>query len=271
MNNIPKYTLWRSADAVLLEIEGLLAELTEMAEMEEKGDQQEKNQDQARLQTWHTMAEASFAIEGMEANEEVKEGERGGWQKDAIAVYQLLPELDPFSVDDIKKAHRLMMENRLAGAGTFRQEEAGIFEGEAMIYRAGAHEDIPHRLEDLLSWARDAKEHPIIKSCVFHYEFEAIHPFADGNGRMGRLWQTLLLGQWNPIFFRIPVDPIIQNHQEGYYGSLLESDQRGDCRPLVQFLCSVILEALKGRGEPRNKVRKIQRHTRLLECDSSQQ
>lgn len=271
MNNIPKYTLWRSADAVLLEIEGLLAELTEMAEMEEKGDQQEKNQDQARLQTWHTMAEASFAIEGMEANEEVKEGERGGWQKDAIAVYQLLPELDPFSVDDIKKAHRLMMGNRLAGAGTFRQEEAGIFEGEAMIYRAGAHEDIPHRLEDLLSWARDAKEHPIIKSCVFHYEFEAIHPFADGNGRMGRLWQTLLLGHWNPIFFRIPVDPIIQNHQEGYYGSLLESDQRGDCGPLVQFLCSAILEALKGKGEPRKKVRKIQRHTRLLECDSSQQ
>ena len=259
MNNIPKYTLWRSADAVLLEIEGLLAELTEMAEMEAKGDLQGKNQDQARLQTWHTMAEASFAIEGMETDNE------------AESVYRLLPELDPFSVDDIKKAHRLMMGNRLAGAGTFRQEEAGIFEGEAMIYRAGAHEDIPHRLEDLLSWARDAKEHPIIKSCVFHYEFEAIHPFADGNGRMGRLWQTLLLGHWNPIFFRIPVDPIIQNHQEGYYGSLLESDQRGDCGPLVQFLCSAILEALKGKGEPRKKVRKIQRHTRLLECDSSQQ
>ena len=253
MNNIPKYTLWPEADEVLLEIEGLLAELTEMAEMEAKGDLQGKNQDQTRLQAWHTMAEASFAIEDMEPDEE------------AEYVYRLLPELDPFSVDDIKKAHRLMMGNQFAGAGTFRREEAGIFEGEAMIYRAGAHEDIIRRLEDLISWTRDAEEHPLIKSGVFHYEFEAIHPFADGNGRMGRLWQTLLLGNWNPIFFRIPVDPIIQNHQEGYYGSLLESDQRGDCGPLVRFLCCAILEALQGKGEPRKKVMRIQRNTRLLE------
>ena len=237
MNNIPKYTLWRSAEAVLLEIEGLLAGMAEMTEPTAMSE----------------MAEASFAIEGLEPDEA------------AEMVCRLLPELDPFSVDDIKKAHRLMMGNQLAGAGTFRQEEAGIFEGEAMIYRAGAHEDIPHRLEDLLSWTRDAKEHPIIKSCVFHYEFEAIHPFADGNGRMGRLWQTLLLGRWNPVFFRIPVDPIIRNHQEDYYRSLLESDQRGDCGALIQFLCGAILEALQGREVPRKKFRKIQRHTRLLE------
>ncbi|HMN15357.1 MAG TPA: Fic family protein, partial [Bellilinea sp.] len=161
MNNIPKYTLWSEADAVLLEIEGLLAGMRNMTET-------------AELTAMSEMAEASFAIEGIEPDEEAEK------------VYRLLPELDPFSVDDIKKAHRLMMGNQLAGAGTFRREEAGIFEGEAMIYRAGAHEDIPHRLEDLLSWTRDAKEHPIIKSCVFHYEFEAIHPFTDGNGRMGR-------------------------------------------------------------------------------------
>jgi Uncharacterized conserved protein len=256
MNNIPEYTLWAEVDEDLLEIEGLLAELTkmsEMAESEEKEDLQGNNKNQARVQAWQAMAEASFAIEGM------------GPDEAAEKVYRLLPELDPFSVDDIKKAHRLMMGNQLAGAGTFRREEAGIFEGEAMIYRAGAHEDILYRLEALLSWTRDAKEHPLIKSCVFHYEFEAIHPFADGNGRMGRLWQTLILGHWNPIFFRIPVDPIIQHHQEGYYGSLLESDQRGDCGPLVQFLCGAILEALQEKGEPRKKVRKIQRHTRLLE------
>ena len=256
MNNIPKYTLWAEVNEDLLKIEGLLAELTkmsEMAEAEEKEDLQGSNKNQTRVQAWHAMAEASFAIEGLEPDEAAEK------------VYRFLPELDPFSVADIKKAHRLMMGNQLAGAGTFRREEAGIFEGEAMIYRAGAHEDIPHRLEDLLSWTREATEHPLIKSCVFHYEFEAIHPFADGNGRMGRLWQTLLLGRWNPVFFRIPVDPIIQQHQEGYYGSLLESDQRGDCGPLIQFLCGAILEALKGRGEPRKKVRKIQRHTRLLE------
>ena len=240
MNNIPKYTLWAEVDADLLEIEGLLAGMGNLAEMAEPTSVSE-------------MAEASFAIEGLEPDEEAEK------------VYWLLPELDPFSVDDIKKAHRLMMGNQLAGAGTFRREEAGIFEGEAMIYRAGAHEDIPYRLEALLSWTRDAKEHPLIKSCVFHYEFEAIHPFADGNGRMGRLWQTLLLGRWNSVFFRIPVDPIIQHHQEGYYGSLLESDQRGDCGPLVQFLCGAILEALKGREEPGKKVRRIQRHTRLID------
>jgi Fic family protein len=246
MNNIPKYTLWAEVDEDLLEIEGLLAGMGNLAEM-------------AELTAMSEMAEASFAIEGLEPDE------------GAESVYRLLPELDPFSVDDIKKAHRLMMGNQLEGAGTFRREEAGIFDGEEMIYRAGDYEEIPHRLEDLLSWTREAKEHPLIKSCVFHYEFEAIHPFADGNGRMGRLWQTLFLGHWNPVFFRIPVDPIIQHHQEGYYGSLLESDQLGDCGPLVQFLCGAILEALEGRDEPRKKVRKIQRHTRLLECDSSQQ
>lgn len=259
MNNIPKYTLWRSADAVLLEIEGLLAgmaeltEMSEMAEAEEKEDLQGNNKNQARVQAWHAMAEASFAIEGMELDEEAEK------------VYRLLPELDPFSVGDIKKAHRLMMGNQLEGAGTFRREEAGIFDGEEMIYRAGDYEEIPHRLEDLLSWTRDSKEHPLIKSCVFHYEFEAIHPFSDGNGRMGRLWQTLLLAHWNPVFFRIPVDPIIRNHQESYYGSLLESDQLGDCGPLVQLLCGAILEALKGREEPGKKVRRIQRHTRLID------
>lgn len=259
MNNIPKYTLWRSADAVLLEIEGLLAgmaeltEMSEMAEAEEKEDLQGNNKNQARVQAWHAMAEASFAIEGMELDEEAEK------------VYRLLPELDPFSVGDIKKAHRLMMGNQLEGAGTFRMEEAGIFDGEEMIYRAGDYEEIPHRLEDLLSWTRDSKEHPLIKSCVFHYEFEAIHPFSDGNGRMGRLWQTLLLAHWNPVFFQIPVDPIIRNHQESYYGSLLESDQLGDCGPLVQLLCGAILEALKGREEPGKKVRRIQRHTRLID------
>ena len=253
MNNIPKYTLWAEVDEDLLEIEGLLAGMAELIKMEAKGDLQGRNQNQVRVQAWHAMAEASFAIEGMELDEEAEK------------VYRLLPELDPFSVGDIKKAHRLMMGNQLEGAGTFRREEAGIFDGEEMIYRAGDYEEIPHRLEDLLSWTRDSKEHPLIKSCVFHYEFEAIHPFSDGNGRMGRLWQTLLLAHWNPVFFRIPVDPIIRNHQESYYGSLLESDQLGDCGPLVQFLCGAILEALKGREEPGKKVRRIQRHTRLLE------
>lgn len=287
MNNIPKYTLWRSADKVLLEIERLLAEmtaLTKMSELETKGDPQGNNQNQGKNQgknqgqnqAWRDMAEASFSIEGIELDQggkerqEGQEEEEGKWQKDALAVYQLLPKLDPFSLEDIKKAHRLLMGNRLVGAGTFRREEAGIFDGENMIYRVGDYEDIPHRLESLLQWTRDGKEHPLIKSCVFHYEFEAIHPFPDGNGRMGRLWQTLLLGHWNPVFFRIPVDPIIRNHQEDYYASLLESDQLEDCGPLIRFLCSAILEALRGQEKPPKKVKKIQRHTRLLDVGKIQ-
>jgi Fic family protein len=99
-------------------------------------------------------------------------------------------------------------------------------------------------MADLLQWLKQTKDHPLIASCVFHYEFEFIHPFADGNGRMGRLWQTLILSKWHPLFLSLPLESVIKDHQQAYYHALEQADSQADSTPFIHFMLSVIQQTL---------------------------
>ena len=165
--------------------------------------------------------------------------------KNAIATYDLAPTLDPFSVEDLLKAHGTMMAALVDGAGNFRTGGVGVFAGEQVIHVAPPAGQVPQLVASLFDWLRNSKDHLLIRSCVFHYEFEFIHPFADGNGRMGRLWQSLILAKLNPVFLHLPVETMVHDNQDGYYQAINDSTAKSDSGIFVDFMLERILEALK--------------------------
>ena len=143
--------------------------------------------------------------------------------KNAIEAYRLMPQLDAFKEKDLLKAHGLMMSQLVRNAGHYRQEGVGVFDGNGnCLHMAPPPDRVPELMGDLFHWVKTCKTHPLVYSCVFHYEFEFIHPFIDGNGRMGRYWQTMLLSRWKGIFSWIPVETIVKEHQQEYYGVIAE-------------------------------------------------
>lgn len=164
--------------------------------------------------------------------------------KNAIEAYELLLELNPYQEKDLLRAHKLMMTDLLRENGRYRQGDVGVFDGQKCIHLAPPAQRVPLLMADLLNWVKKAKVHPLIKSCVFHYEFEFIHPFADGNGRMGRMWQTLILMQWNSIFAWIPVETIVKEHQQEYYAAIAQSDHDANSTPFIAFMLRCLKEAL---------------------------
>ena len=166
--------------------------------------------------------------------------------RNAYEAYELMLSLDPFSVDDLLKAHRLMMDGLVKENGRFRSGGVGVFEGERLIHAAPPANYVPGLIADLFEWYRQSKLHILIKSCIFHYEFEFIHPFADGNGRMGRMWHTLMLSKWNEMFAWLPVEELIQERQQEYYDALAAADSEADCTGFVEFMMNIIFEALSG-------------------------
>ncbi len=134
----------------------------------------------------------------------------------------------------------------LAGEiGRYRSCGVGIFRGERLVHMAPPADRVPKLMADLLNWLENAGEHPLIASCVFHYEFERIHPFADGNGRMGRLWQTLILRNWRPLLAHLPVETLIRERQEGYYRVLAVADEQADATPFIEFMLSALCDAIR--------------------------
>ncbi len=164
--------------------------------------------------------------------------------RNAYEAYEKLLSFNPYSVNDLLKAHSILMSDLIKEAGRFRSSDAGVFRGEQVIHMAPPAHMVPQHITNLLHWAETAKTHPLIKSCVFHYEFEFIHPFADGNGRMGRMWNTLLLYQWKPLFAWIPVETVIQERQDAYYNALGEADRIRKATPFVEFMLQAILDTL---------------------------
>ncbi len=164
--------------------------------------------------------------------------------KNAYEAYERLLSFNPYSVDDLLKAHGILMNALVKEAGRFRSGGVGVFEGEKIIHMAPPADLVPQQIADLLNWAETTKTHPLVKSCVFHYEFEFIHPFADGNGRMGRMWNTLLLYQWKTMFAWIPVETVIQERQDAYYDALGEADKIANATPFIEFLLQAILDIL---------------------------
>ena len=171
--------------------------------------------------------------------------------KNAIEAYRLMPKLDAFKEKDLLKAHGLMMSQLVRNAGHYRQEGVGVFDGDGNCqHMAPSPDRVPELMGDLFHWVKTCKTHPLVYSCVFHYEFEFIHPFIDGNGRMGRYWQTMLLSKWKGIFSWIPVETIVKEHQQEYYGVIAKCDAAGESTLFIEFMLKCLLEAMESYSEP---------------------
>ena len=165
--------------------------------------------------------------------------------RNAIRTYELYNRLNPFNIKDLLKAHAVMMESLIDKPGRFRNSGVGVFEGERCVHMAPPPIQVPGLMGDLFEWLKHAPDHLLVRSCVFHYEFEFIHPFADGNGRIGRLWQSLILGRLNPVFEHLPVENMVYANQQSYYKAIETSTMKADSGPFIDFMLNEIFEALK--------------------------
>lgn len=174
--------------------------------------------------------------------------------KNAYEVYERLDELNPYSVEDLLTAHRIMTQGLVNEAGMFRTRPVGIVDNKGYILHFGTlPQYVPDLVMELLDWVEKSDVHILIRSCVFHYELELIHPFADGNGRIGRLWHTLLLSKWNPVFAWLPVESIIHDRQQEYYKAINASNDAGESTVFIEFMLSAIkallIEAIRTSDE----------------------
>ena len=164
--------------------------------------------------------------------------------KGAIVAYEALPRFQPANLEHLLAAHGLMMADSLVNAGAFRNKAVGIHKAGVVHHVAPPAHQVSGLMADLAGWLQQTKDHPLIASSVFHYEFEFIHPFSDGNGRMGRLWQTLILSKWHPLFLSLPLESVIKDNQQAYYQALEHADQQADSTPFIHFMLAVIAQTL---------------------------
>nr|WP_318740907.1 Fic family protein [uncultured Treponema sp.] len=165
--------------------------------------------------------------------------------KNALQAYELLLTLNPYEEKDLLKAHKLMMSDLVERNGKYRNDGVGVFDGKQVIHMAPPADRVPFLMSDLFEWLKNSDVHPLIKSCVFHYEFEFIHPFQDGNGRMGRLWQTVILKEWKSIFAWLPIETLIKENQAEYYKALNSSDTNAESTDFIAFMLDVILKTIR--------------------------
>lgn len=165
--------------------------------------------------------------------------------QNAYDIYDRLEELNPYSTDDLLKAHGIMVKGLRDDAGEFRNKPVGVVDSNGNVIHFGTlPQYVPQLVGELLDWVKNEETNLLIKSCVFHYEFELIHPFSDGNGRVGRLWHTLLLSKWNTLFAWLPVESIIHDRQSEYYQAINKSNADADSTAFIEFMLSAIKEAL---------------------------
>lgn len=198
----------------------------------------------------------TLAIEGNQLTEEqitaIIEGQRvlGSARElaevaGAISAYDALPDLQPHKINDLLKAHNLMMSGILLDAGKFRNKAVGIHKGNKVQHIAPPTHQVSGLMADLVNWLKKSQDHPLITSSVFHYEFEFIHPFTDGNGRLGRLWQTLILSKWHPLFLALPLESVIKDNQQKYYQTLEQADKEGNSVAFIEFMLLTISKTLE--------------------------
>ena len=202
---------------------------------------------QNKIRTIHS----SLKIEGNTLTEEqitalIENKRIIGPQKDvkevinAIKIYENLEKYNPLSEKSFLKAHQNLMNNLIEDAGKYRKQGVGIVKGSKVEHLAPPYENVPFLMKDLFEYLSDSEELELIKCCVFHYEMEFIHPFLDGNGRMGRLWQTLILMRKYPVFEFLPFETLISKAQEKYYNALSECDKVGKSTKFIEYMLSVI-------------------------------
>lgn len=165
--------------------------------------------------------------------------------KNAYEIYERLDELDPYSVEDLLTAHGIMTRDLVEESGMFRTRPVGVVDSEGHVLHFGTlPQYVPDLVMALLEWTKTSEVHMLIRSCVFHYELELIHPFTDGNGRVGRLWHTLLLSKWNSAFAWLPVESIIHDRQQEYYAAINASNDAGESTVFIEFMMSAIKASL---------------------------
>ena len=174
--------------------------------------------------------------------------------KNALQAYERLLTLNPYEEKDLLKAHKLMMADLVERNGKYRKDGVGIFDGNQVVHLAPPADRVPFLMSDLFEWLKNSDVHPLIKSCVFHYEFEFIHPFQDGNGRMGRLWQTVILKEWKSVFAWLPIETLIKENQVEYYNALNSSDSDANSTNFTVFMLQTILRTIKEIIETEKKI-----------------
>ena len=186
--------------------------------------------------------------------------------KGAIALYENIDKFDYHNLDDLLKAHKILMQDLLKEAGIFRNSNVGVGNLNEIVHIAPPAKQIPKLMQNLFDWLK-GDIHPLIKSSVFHYEFEFIHPFVDGNGRIGRFWQTLILYNWKKVFLNIPIESIVRDTQEKYYKAIEKSSEIADSYPFIEYMLESILTICKEtlqnvpkkelKNDPKKRVNKI--------------
>lgn len=188
-----------------------------------------------------TLGEVTAVIEGKRVagkQTEIKE------VKNAYEAYDKIMTFNPYSVRDFLKAHKLMTAGLLEESGKFRSGDVGVFDGGVAVHIGARPQFVPDLINDLFIWAKESELHPVLKSAIMHYEIEAIHPFADGNGRMGRLWQTLLLAKWNAILAWIPMETILYQNRPRYYQAIEDACSANDSGVFIEFTLSAVLNSI---------------------------
>ncbi|MCP5329340.1 MAG: Fic family protein [Pseudomonadales bacterium] len=175
--------------------------------------------------------------------------------RNALQAYDRLAQWRPTREADLLTAHSVLMKGLIDEAGHYRHGGVGVMSGSQVVHMAPGANQVPRLMGNLFDWLATSGAPPLITSCVFHYEFEFVHPFSDGNGRMGRLWQTLILSQWQPMFVDIPVESLIFQHQAAYYQALRDSTRQTDSAPFIEFMLATISEALQEALSRDEKVR----------------
>ena len=164
--------------------------------------------------------------------------------QNAYEIYERLDELNENSMKDLLLAHKIMTSELIKESGRFRSKNAGVYQGEKLIHMGTLPEYIPELINNLFLWLKNSKEHPLIKAAVFHYEFEFIHPFQDGNGRIGRLWHSLILSKWKKFFAWLPIESLVQKYQKEYYIVINNSNKDGESTEFILFMLEIIKETL---------------------------
>lgn len=244
---IPPFTMTENITNLIIEIGELVGRITEHDTLSANPKLRREN----RIKTIHS----SLAIEqnsmSLEQVSDVIEGKRVlappqdiREVKNAYEAYEELQKLNPYSVKDLLKAHKLMMNGLVQEAGTFRSKGVGVYAGEKLIHAGSPAQYVPGLMKELFDWLKTSKLHPLVKSCVFHYEFEFIHPFMDGNGRTGRLWHSLILQKWKPFFAWLPVETLIYEHQKEYYRVLNQANANGESTVFIEFMLQMLRDSL---------------------------
>lgn len=245
---IPPFTISAEAINLIAEISGQIERYAIRLEQEDGLRLRKVN----RIKTIHS----SLAIEGNKLSEDQVRDIIDGKNvvapikeilevKNAIKTYELYPSLDAFKEKDLLKAHSVMMQALVDDAGRYRRGGVGVFGEKGLVHLAPPADRVPMLMADLFDWLRNSKDHLLIRSCVFHFEFEFIHPFIDGNGRMGRLWQSLILGKLHPLFEHLPVENMVYSNQQNYYDAITASSNAGQSGPFIDFMLNEIYKTLK--------------------------